>query len=348
MKLSVTVAAHRRRAAAATAALALGSALLTGCADSGAQASGSDEGGDSLFIATGGASANQLVPYLAEVLGYAEDEGLDLKVQSLEANVVSAVVAGRADMAEFGSGSALAPVSEGKDTALVFGVQAGWATGFVAAGDGIDDLSQCKRVSTHPRGSSAYSSAASYKKATGADYELVEFTTPTDVVASVLSGQSDCASSSLGILTPGLSEGLHLILDARDEAQIPPDSVQGTTGVGLWGMKDGLAEKKSATVKLMRALAKVQDYLETATPEEVATELVKHPDFAANEVDALAANVKAEVPFFFPNDGRILDEDWEKTLVYYQIGNPAIEPGDDLWSYDSRVDMSYFDEAAKS
>lgn len=329
------------RAVCAAAAALVAAASLAACVD----AEGSADEQNSLFVATGGATANQMVPYLAEVLGYADDEGLDLTVQTLEGNTVAAVVSGRADVAQFGAGSALAPIGEGKDTALILGLQAGKATGFVVAGDGIDDLSQCQRVSTHPRGSSAFSSAAAYKKATDATFEIIEFTTPTDVVASVLSGQSDCASSSLGVLSPGIEQGLHIILDPRVESEIPPDSVQGTTGVSFWAMKDVLARKSGAVDKMVGATAKVEAYLETATPDEVAAALMQHPDFAANDSATLTANAEAEMPFLFPDGGRITAENWPATLEYYQVGNPAIVPGQEIWSYDERVDMSFLDTA---
>lgn len=329
-----------RRMLVAGIALALAGSLAA-CGND--NASGDDSGTDKLFIATGGGTANQLIPYLAEVLGYADDEGLDLEVKSLEAQVVATVVAGRADLAEFGAGTALAPVNEGKDTRIVFGIQKGQATGFLAASDGVDTIDDCKTLATHPTGSSSFASASAYKEATGATYQIREFPTPTDVVASVISGQADCAVSSLGILTPGLTQGMHLVIDAREDSQIPPDSVQGTTGVSLWGMHDALSKKKSAVEKLMKALAKVQEYLATATPEDVAAELVKHPDFKANDPAALAKNVEAEMSFFFPNDGRILEEDWAASLEYYKVGNPSIDPSAEPWSYESRVDMSYFD-----
>lgn len=335
-----------RRAAAALAAAALASAGLAACASSDAE--GSSGGSDSLFVATGGASANQMVPYLAETLGYAKEEGLDLKVKTLEANTVAAVVAGRADIAEFGAGSALAPVGEGKDTSIIVGLQGGETTGFVMAGKGIDEITQCKRLATNPKGSSAYSSAAAYKKATGATYDIVEFTTPADVAASVVSGQTDCASSSLGVLSAGLSQGLHLIIDPNKPEQIPPDSIQGTVGVSLWGMKDELQKKSAAVEKLMKALVKVQKYLETATPDEIAASLKKNSDFTAYEAAALATAVKGELPFLFPNDGRIDADQWPATLTYYKYGNPAIDPTGDVWSFDKRVDMSYMDKATSS
>lgn len=344
--MNTSIQARSRRVAAALVTAALASAGLAACADSDAESS--SDGTDSLFVATGGASANQMVPYLAQTLGYAEEEGLDLEVKTLEANTVAAVVAGRADIAEFGAGSALAPVSEGKDTTIIVGLQGGETTGFVAAGEGIDDLTQCKRLATNPKGSSAYSSAAAYRAATGATYEIVEFTTPADVAASTVSGQTDCASSSLGVLSAGLSQGLELIIDPNKPEQIPPNSIQGTVGVSLWGMKDVLAEKSAAVEKLMKSLVKVQEYLETATPEEIAESLIENDDFKAYDPAALATAVEGELPFLFPNDGRIDADQWPATLTYYKYGNPAIDPEGDVWSFENRVDMSYLDKASST
>ena len=42
------------------------------------------------------------------------------------------------------------------------------------------------------------------------------------VVPSVLSGGSNCAVSAFGVLRPGLENGLHLVVDPRNPATIPP------------------------------------------------------------------------------------------------------------------------------
>lgn len=326
---------------------------LSGCGGGSGAAGGDGDGGqgvgetvDTLSVVTGGASANQMVPYLAETLGYAEEEGLNLSVKSVDANVLNIIVSGQADVGEIGSGTALVPVKDGKDTAIIYALGSGSATGFMAAIDGIDSPDQCTNVATHKAGSSAYSSAASYNEALDAGWAIQEYGTPTDVVASVLSGRNDCAVSSLGILTPGLSEGLHLIIDPdKDPGSVPPGSVQGALGVGLWGMKENLDSKRDAVVKLVKATNRVKEYLASTDPHKVAEALVKHSDFETNDVDRLAANIAAETGLLFPDDGAILADNWPTTLRFYGWGNADIDPDDELWAFERRVDTSYFDAA---
>jgi ABC-type nitrate/sulfonate/bicarbonate transport system substrate-binding protein len=320
------------------------SLLVTGCAGAADDGAGGGDS-DTLVLVTGGASANQMAPYLAELLGYAEEEGLSLSVNSVDANVLNIVVGGQADVGEIGSGTALVPVKDGKDTAIIYGVGPGAGSGFMAGTDGIETFADCTRVATHKAGSAAYSAAAAYKKATNAGYEILEYGAPGDVVASVLAGHNDCAVSSSGILTPGLEKGLHLIIDPEDPATIPPNSVQGAVGVGLWGMKDNLEHKRSAVVKLMKAMVKVEAYLKKTDPEEVAKVLVTHSDFETNDVSQLARNVAAETGLMFPNSGEILEQEWPSTLSFYSWGLPFVDPDDSLWSFENRVDMSYLSSA---
>jgi hypothetical protein len=186
-----------------------------------------------------------------------------------------------------------------------------------------------------------------YKNATGAGFNVVPITDATQVLPSVLSGTNDCALYALSTLKPGLASGaIHLVVDPQDLATVPKDTLQGTIGISLWGLKANLQEKRSAMVKLMKALLQADQYMKTATAREVGAALHKFPDLQTFTEEQLATLYEAEKPFLAPERGFISKEVWPATLRLYAYGTPFVNGTDAKWSYEQRVDMSYFNAAA--
>ena len=123
---------------------------------------------------------------------------------------------------------------------------------------------------------------------------------------------------------------------------MPPNTIQGTYGSGLWGMKDNLQKKRPAMEKLMRALKRVEQYIKTTSNEAVAAEVIKHPDFKTYKPDAIARQVEAEKTFWYPDSGYVRQSNWANALTYYKYGLPFIDHANKLYSYEERVDMSYW------
>ena len=191
-------------------------------------------------------------------------------------------------------------------------------------------------------GSAVYSATVAYKTLTGAAYNVLQLGDPAQIIPSVLSGGSDCAVSALGILQPGLDNGLHLVVDPRIPSTIPAGTIQDTIGTGLWGMRDNLQKKRSAVVKLMRALKRVEQYIKTTSTAEVAALLVKHNEYKAFKLDVATRQLEQEKLFWFPNGGYFPSVSWTPTLKYYQYGMTFIDPANKIYSWDSRVDMSFW------
>jgi len=181
-----------------------------------------------------------------------------------------------------------------------------------------------------------------YKISSGGKFNILELGDANQIVPSVLSGGSDCAVSALAVLQPGLDRGMQLLVDPRNPATVPPNTIQNTVSSGLWGMKDNLRQKRPAVEKLMRALKRVEQFIKTATPEQVAAELIKHPDFKTFTPEAIARQVAGEKLFWFPDGGYIRNSAWPGTLAYYKFGLPFIDAGNKLYTWEERVDMSYW------
>lgn len=316
----------------AAAALALAALPLLAAAQS----------GDRLLALSAGNTTPLAPIYLAETLGYAQQEGLTLTVKTVYANSLNLVVAGEGDLSVIGVSSALVPVREGKETSIVYAISSGLGTGFMAASANVKSIADCTRVSTSRAGSAVFSSAMAYKVNGGGKFNILELGDANQIVPSVLSGGSDCAVSALAVLQPGLEKGLRLLVDPRNPATVPPNTIQNTVSSGLWGMKDNLRQKRPAVEKLMRALKRVEQFIKTAPPEQVAAELIKHPDFRTFPVDVIARQVAAEKLFWFPDSGYVRSSAWPGTLAYFKYGLPFIDGGNKLYSWDERVDMSYW------
>ena len=295
------------------------------------------------LVALSAGNTTPLAPiYLAETLGYAKQEGLDFTVKTVFANSLNLVVAGDGDLSVIGVSSALVPVREGKETSIVYAISSGLGTGFMAASPSVKTIADCTRVSTSRAGSAVFSSAMAYKTNGGGTFNILELGDANQIVASVLSGGSDCAVSALAVLQPGLEKGLHLLVDPRNPATVPANTIQNTVSSGLWGMRDNLRQKRPAVEKLMKALKRVEQFIKTATPEQVAAELVKHPDFKTFTADAIAKQVVAEKLFWFPDGGYVRNSAWPGTLAYYKYGLPFIDATNKLYMWEERVDMSYW------
>lgn len=297
---------------------------------------------DRLLIQSAGNTTPLAPIYLAETLGFAKQEGLEYSVKTVYANSMNLVVAGNGDLSAIGVSSALVPVREGKETSIVFAIGSGLATGFLAASAKVKTIADCTRVSTSRAGSAVFSSAMAYKTLTGAKYNILELGDANQIVPSVLSGGSDCALSALAVLQPGLDNGMHLLIDPRKPETVPANTVQGTVATGLWGMKDNLQKKRTAMEKFMRAMKRVEQYIKTTPPMEVAAAIVKHEDFKTQKVETIARQVELEKLFWFPEGGYVPASVWPNSLAYYKYGLPFIDANNKIYTWAERVDMSYW------
>lgn len=297
---------------------------------------------DKIVLLSAGPAVSFSPFYMLELLPFAKEEGLDYSVKTTLANTMNLTIAGEGDLAILGLSSALVPARDGKETSIVYALASGLATGFVVGTSKVKSVADCTRMSSSMAGSAVYSATVAYKTMTNANFNILQLGDPAQIIPSVLSGGSDCGISALGVVTPGLDKGLHLVIDPRNAATIPPGTIQDTIGTGLWGMKDNVQKKSAAMIKLMRVIAKMQQYIAKSTPAEMAALLVKHDAYKAFKPEVAAQQIEQERQFWFPNSGYFPQAAWTPTLKYYQYGFPFIDAANKIYSWESRVDMSFW------
>jgi cobalamin biosynthesis protein CobD/CbiB len=70
------------------------------------------------------------------------------------------------------------------------------------------------------------------------------------------------------------------------------------------------------------------------------------PDWAPFETNALAAALENQQHFNAPGNGYLPEAAWANSLQFFMQGGATyIDVNDKKWSYQQRVDMSYYDQA---
>jgi len=336
-----------RRAILGSAAAAT-AVLLASCSTAPAEPSGSDSGPaelQPLTIAIGAAGTYVAPLFLANVQGYAEEEGLDLDIQTVGTNVLNVVLAGQADLGLGGVGQSLPPIQEGKGTNILYALESGAVSATVVGTDDIDSIEDCTKVITSPQGSSAYSATMAYLDAVDSDAAVTAVPTLDAIIPALLSGEQDCAVNATSTFVGKLSEGLHVIVDPQDEDTMPTTLPLESTGIILWGIDTHLAEIGDKVEALMRAMVKAEDFLATASDEEIVDALTQEPNLAAFTPDALATAFQGDKPFLVPNGGVIDEATWKNNLELYAFSFPQIAEGDSIWEFENVVDSSFIEAA---
>jgi ABC-type nitrate/sulfonate/bicarbonate transport system substrate-binding protein len=337
--------------------LALASLLLAAgvaaCSSSAASSGGSSKE-QTLTIVDGGAGDYNAAPYLAQVLGFAKKEGLNLTVKNANANVISLVTSGQADLGLNSPGSMFPIARQGMQTEIVWAMERSGASSFAVGAKGVKTLADCKRIATNPVGAASYDALVEYKAALHATYTIVPIGSVTDIAPTVVSGENNCAMAGLAATEPAITAGAaHLLFDPRKQLAnpsahiLPAPSILQATGDGLWGLKSHLATKKTALIELMRALNMANHWLKTHTVPQIAEALKKHPDMVAQTVPYIETTYLADQPFLDPNGGLITPAGWKANLELYGVTFAYIKSGTGPYSYSNMVNMSYLEAADK-
>jgi ABC-type nitrate/sulfonate/bicarbonate transport system substrate-binding protein len=263
---------------------------------------------------------------------------------------VTAVVSGDADLGLIGAGAPLTPVRDGKETTIVYN-NVGNGIVRLAGTEGIVTPNDCTRVGSFAEGSALFAWAMLLKQDFDADYDIVPFTDNASMAAAAVAGSIDCLVGVATSLQAGLDNGdFHIIVDPRDRSTLPPDTVVPedlSEGV-IWGMKDNLAEKRDTMVRFVRAYHKALEQSRTGDPLELAMMLRENNEgFATLGDDAAIASLIEQVQYSFaPNEGAFDERTWNDVLNFFIIGGlDFIDPADEKWSLEQRVDTSLLAEA---
>lgn len=302
-------------------------------------------------IVTGGSGTYNSAVYIAQVLGFAKDEGVDLQIKTVSQDViVNLITSGQADLSLNGPGSMMPVAQAGKQPEIVWAMQSSAAASFVIGQNSVKSLADCKRVATNPPGGGGYNGLVLYKDALQASYQIIPIGDINSITASVISGQNDCAMAGLQALQPVIDKGeAHLIVDPRKPSELPNKLLLNAAGDGLWGIKTNLDTKKTALIGLMKALTKANAWLRTHTPAQIAEALHKQSDMSTQTVPFIETTYGADGPFLLTKPGAdvITPERWAADLKLYGVTFPYASSGTGAFSYANMVNMTYLKAATQ-
>ncbi len=326
---------------------AISALLLASCgggASSTAQAT--PQARQSLKLVTGAVATNHAIAWIALEGGYFARNGLDVSLRSVGGNVVTSLVSGQADIGLSGWGGPMTPARDGNETSLFYVDVGALASGFAVGLPKVQSIKDCTRMSVFPMGSSTYAYAVIEKRLYGAHYDIVPMDVPTQQ-AALASGSVDCGISGLGTFVGLLDAGkVHLLVDTRDISSLPKDFPATGSSGGFWGIKSNLQSKRDAIVRFVRALDQAWIAMQKMSPQEAAALLRKSADYQPIDVAQLAKQYELDRPFFMPANGYLSPTTWEPTRqLLIDGGFTFMNATDPKWSYERRVDMSYYETA---
>ncbi len=326
---------------------AISALLLASCgggASSTAQAT--PQARQSLKLVTGAVATSHAIAWIALEGGYFARNGLDVSLQSVGANVVTSLVSGQADIGLSAWGVPMTPARDGNETSLIYADVDALAGAFAVGLPKVQSIKDCTRMSAFPPGFSPYAYAVIEKRLYGAHYDIVPMDVPTQQ-AALASGTVDCGINGLGTFVGLLDAGkVHLLVDPRDKSSLPKDFPTTGTSGGLWGMKSNLQSKRDAIVRLLRALDQAWVAMQKMSPEEAAALLRKSADWQPIAAAQLAKQYELDRPFFQPANGYLSSTAWQPSRqLLIDGGFTFMNTTDQKWSYERRVDMSYYETA---
>lgn len=327
-------------------AVAAVSLAVSASAEATAKVASKEAAAATLNVALGSAGTYDAPVILAQTLGFAKKDGLNLKLSVVGVNVSNIIIAGQADLGQGGVGSPLPAIQQGKSTKIVYALESGVTSATVLATPSVKSFAQCTKVVTDPAGSNAYTATEAYIKADKIHPTVTQLADVSALVPALVSGQADCAVTAASYLVAPPGSGLHVIVDPHKPATMPTQSLFKATGTVLFGLTSDLKAKRAAVVKLMTAMDQAVDYLKTATPHEVAVSLHKSPTLSAFTVAQLTALYEYDRPFLAPNGGLITAATWAIDRKLYAFDFPFLSDGSRLWHYANVVAPSYLEAAS--
>jgi hypothetical protein len=182
------------------------------------------------------------------------------------------------------------------------------------------------------------------KKLYAAKYEIISVGDAATQLATIASGSADCANSAalFGNLTE--SGQIHVVVDSRDKAALPKGWPNNAVEASLWGVKANLQQKSEAVSRFLKGYHQsVTTTFRTSTPEFLAEMGRRAPENQAFKLEDISKPLEILRPFFSPGAGFIDKDDWTITRQWlFEGGITYLSDTDPKWSYEARVDMSYY------
>jgi ABC-type nitrate/sulfonate/bicarbonate transport system substrate-binding protein len=338
-----------------------------------ATACSSKAGDSSAKATTGGGSVGSLtvgvpsiatltaVLFVAKAEKYFQKYHVNVDIQTAGATAGTDVAAGRLDIAQLGTTGAFAPAAAGRQTSIIYWL-AGNATSAVSvraqsplkpADNALDTLMELsgKRVAVQGSGTSSSGNAAAFSKYIvsrgGKPLQIINLPTLDAINAQLLSGQIDAAVGLPDYVAPAIAAGKARILVSASDPSIIKLSGGSTSAISLFGLKTNLQKKSAAVAAFLAALRDALKYLNSHSVAQVATLLHGLSYFSNQSLASVEATYKLDVPFDSPEGGYISAPTWTRSLDAFKSWGLDLNVNDSEFSYDSIVDMSYWNAATK-
>ena len=203
----------KKKLLSALLCVAMAASLLIGCGESSEETTeeATAETTEPAKVRVGRSSFGEILSYIATDAGYFEEEGLEVEfvIMNSSADGLSALTTDGIDIgADFGCAYPLKFMTEGAEISIFAGLQAGGSPVLAMKGefpDGYKDLTSLKGkvIAINP----GYTPTFVFQSAMmglgledGVDFETVEFDTPADAYAALVSGKVDVAISTNDVL----------------------------------------------------------------------------------------------------------------------------------------------------
>ncbi|MBC9734769.1 ABC transporter substrate-binding protein [Nocardioides marmotae] len=315
--------------------------------------------GMTLTLGVPGPTTSAAAFVLAQEAGLFEKHGVDVTITDKGALAPSEVAAGKLDLAQYGTGAAFAPAESGRDMSIVYALL-GNATGAIQVAadsplepqDSLEDtLMQLSgaRVGVQGQGGSSYGNASAISKYVvdkgGEPLKLVPLPDYGAMTAQLVSGQLDAtvvfanpfleaiAHNKLRVLVPSTDPDL-AALEGGDFAAI-----------SVFGVSQTLEKKHDAVVAFVKSVHEAYDLMDDTDLADLAEQLHENPLLSSLSVDNIEQQLELDKPFWRPNNGEITEESWQTALDAMSNWGLTQDLAKDAFSFDSIVDMNYYNEA---
>ncbi len=345
-----------RRKRAVSAGLALTIAVIASACGSG----GSGQPGDGsasgtpvkLTLAMAGVDPLISIAWVGQAYGIFDKNNLDIKIEVDGANVGNALVAGKADIGIVGPSSALNATNQGKPMTVIYNNAGNASAGVMGAAPDVKAVEDCKRVGVLAGGGPA-AWAQTYKNLYRAPFRIVPINDQNAVMSALAGGTVDCAVGSVAAFPPLVKAGkAHYLINLISDPNNPtiPQALRELRSQimegSLIGLTDHLESRRKDVTAFLAAYNEAVQKFRSTSPEELARKLKATKDWAGFNEAALATLLSTVAPGIAPNNGHISPDSWKPQLAYLKAaGLSFINEDEKLWSYDSRVDMSYYEKA---
>lgn len=289
--------------------------------------------------------------YVTEALGYVNSLG-DKMLVNTGANTLPLLASGNADLAFFGTGTAIVGSGRGLAMKAIWQTTLGGLGGVVAIpaaqANNIKSYKDLdgKKIGVLGTSGESYGAANVYAHISGVSPVIVPFGSTGAELAALESGQISAAVASYDLFLPGVEAGLVKILIDTASGGVRK-SLNFHAGASIMGVGPNLDAKRSAVVAYLAALYKAERYIFTHTDAQVADLLLKLSEFQGFDRSQLIKGLAVERLFFpFQFNFLISSETWAQDLKEFVDWNlPNYSPASPAFSYQNMVDMSYLRSA---